>query len=95
MNHRDEGNEDQGKHKGHDKPKKKDERNEDATWCIEDVEWDENGCLYVKNPELAQQIYDAIWVDKSFCITRDNPDYDPLDPSGGGGGQKGNIQCPC
>ena len=77
------------------KPKNKDPRNKGATWCIKDLYWDENGCLYIKNPELAQQIYDAIWVTKHFCIVTDDPNFDPNDPEGGGGGNKINAMCPC
>lgn len=84
-----------GKGKGKKKGKKKDARNKGATWCLKDVEWDADGCLSIKNEDLAEQIYNAIWVTKDFCIVMGDPDYDAEDPEGGGGGGKVNAMCPC
>ena len=78
--------EDQGKHKGQDKK---------GDWCTDDLDWDDDGCLYIKNQELAQQIYDAIWVNKHFCISMGDENFDPRHPEGGGGDNKMNAMCPC
>ncbi len=69
-----------------------DPRNQGASWSLQDIYWDEDGCLYINDEKLARQIYDAIWVTHHFCITMD----DKNKGSGGGvGGNKINAQCPC
>jgi hypothetical protein len=69
-------------------------------WCLKDLDWDEFGRLYIKNPILAQQIYDAIYdlndPHHPLRIVRDDPDWVAAeDDNGGVGNPKQNMQCPC
>jgi len=56
-------------------------------WCEGEVTIDEKGCLYIKNPYLADEVEAAINGPKhKFCITRDDPNRP---------GHKQDVMCPC
>ena len=56
------------------------------TWCTQDLDFDRNGDLFIKNQQLAAAIQRAISSVRGLYITMD----DPFSP-----GQKIDAMCPC
>jgi hypothetical protein len=80
-------------------PKKTREKNKekkDGGWCTEDLYFDQEGCLFIANAELAHAIVDSLnaWGGR-LCMSREafagetGPDGGPIE------GGKVNMLCPC
>jgi hypothetical protein len=68
----------------------------EAQWCTQDLEFDQEGCLYIKNEQLAHAIQDRMnaWGGR-LCMSRDKF---PNETSADGGPIEGNhvnMLCPC
>lgn len=66
--------------------KKKKTKSSDL-WCKQDIDFDKNGCLYIKNEYLAAAVQQAIYdPNHKFCITMKDP---------GSQDKTINAMCPC
>lgn len=82
-------------------PHKNVEKNQAGGWCTDDLYFDQEGSLYIKNETLADMIEQTqnAWGGRITIVRRkkgDPPDPDDDKDDGGGvGDQKVNMMCPC
>jgi hypothetical protein len=79
--------------------KEKNKEKKDGGWCTEDIRFDQEGCLYIANKDLARMIQQNLnaWGGR-LCMFRDFVDDDGDGKDDDGGvitDNKVNMMCPC